>query len=101
MFDCWKTAKVNISDFNYFLINNPNDDKNPETWNVTKEITIKTDTDTIYPKEKFVVLGWTLNRRFDYTDHLNTISQKVHYRMHRASELKKYMSESVRIQFAT
>ena len=59
--------KINDKKTNLMMINNP---KHKYT---TKEITIQTDKDTIHPKEKFVVLGWTLNRRFDCSDHLNVI----------------------------
>ena len=62
--------------------------------------TITTDTHTIQPKDEFTMPGWIINQKCDYSDHLNAVSSKIHHIIHRANEVKKYMSESTRKIFA-
>ena len=86
--------KINDDKTNLMLINNPRHEAE------VKDTKITTNTDIIKPKEKFTILGWVINRKFDYTDHLNYISSRLHHRIHRANEVKAYMSEQTRKIFA-
>ena len=86
--------KINDDKTNLMFLNNPRHDDE------MKEVKIVTDTDTIKPKEKFTILGWIVNKRMDYSDHLNSVSSKVHHRMHRAKEVTKYMSAHTRVVFS-
>ena len=62
--------KINDDKTNLLLLNNPRHDKEVEDTKIT------TDTDTILPKDKFTILGWTVNKRMDYHDHMNNVSKK-------------------------
>ena len=70
------------------LLNNPRHEEEK------KDIKINTDTDTMTPREKFTILGWTVNQIPDYHNHLNNVTNKIHHRIHRAMEVTKYMSEN-------
>ena len=86
--------KINNDKTNLTLINNP------RHHNEVKNTIITTNTDTIKPKEKFTILGWVINRRLDYSDHLNNVSSRIHHRMHRAKEVLKFMSTKTKTTFA-
>ena len=86
--------KINDDKTNLILLNNPRHD------NEVKDTKITTDTDVIKPKEKFTILGWVINRRLDYSDHLNSVSQKIHHRIHRANEITADMSKETCTTYA-
>ena len=86
--------KINDDKTNLMLLNNPRHDEE------VKDTKITTDTDIIVPKDKFIILGWTVNRRMDYTDHINRVASNIHHRIHRAREVVKYMSDATRKTFA-
>ena len=86
--------KINDEKTNLMLLNNPRHD------NEVKDIVITTDTEIIKPKDKFTILGWVVNKKMDYSDHLNAIASKVHHRINRAREVKKYMSDQTRKMFS-
>ena len=63
--------KVKINDDKTYLmfLNNPRHEEE------VKDTKIITYTDTITPREKILMLGWTVNQRLDYHDHLSKIFQ--------------------------
>ena len=84
---------INDDKTNMLVINNPRHEHTART------IQIQTDIEIIKPKDKFTILGWVVNRRCTYDDHINKISSVIHHRMHRAQELSNYMSQSMRTIF--
>ena len=85
--------KINDEKTNLMIICNPKHE------DIAKITSIRTDKETIKPKEKFKILGWIQNRHLNYNDHINHIASIINHRIHRATELKQYMSTKTRTIF--
>ena len=58
------------------------------------------DKHTIKPKDQLKFLGWIVNRKLDYSDHINYISFMIHKRIHRADVNKLFIYEKARTMYS-
>ena len=64
----------------------------------TDHITINTDWDIFTPMNKFQ--GCVLTNKLDFEAHLSKIASIINHGIHRAAEIKKYMSKSCHMKFS-
>ena len=71
---------------------------NPSVRN--QKIEIKTDSETVTPKKQIRILGFETNNRNSMDTHLRETVAKTKQMMARMNNIKKYMTEKQRLQFA-